>query len=209
MTTSSSIGFLHFDLSNDIALLTAQFEHLEKEVAKAINRALKKVGRWLRTHAVKQLSKQLGIKQSSLRKRFVLSYDPKTKIVNLWVGLLAIAAEDLGSVRQNSAGTKAGKHQFDGAFYKTVYGSDERVYIRASRNRIMHHDVVRKNRKAGKYRPISDPELKGRFPLQVVAISIEDEASQVLLILEKQVNRRFSEILKQELNYAINVEQTK
>lgn len=178
---------------------------MEKEVAKAIERALKKTGRWLRTYTLRNLSKELSIKQAALKNRFILAYDKNKKTVNLWVGLLAISAENLGSVRQNAAGTKAGSHQFDGAFYTRIYG-DERVYIRASRNRVMQHDVVRQNRKSASYRPIRDPDLIGRFPVQAVGISIEDEASQILLRLEQQVNKRFGEILKQELNYAINVE---
>lgn len=73
----------------------------------------------------------------------------------------------------------------------------------------MQHDVVRQNRKSASYRPIRDPDLIGRFPVQAVGVSIEDEASQILLRLEQQVNKRFGEILKQELNYAINIEQAK
>ncbi|MBE5148027.1 hypothetical protein HJ042_07860 [Vibrio parahaemolyticus] len=202
-------GVLSFDLSNDAALIADEFAGMEKQVAKAIERALKKTGRWLRTYTLRRLSKALGIKQAALKNRFILAYDKEKKTVNLWVGLLAISAENLGGVRQNAAGTKAGSHQFDGAFYTKIYGDDERVYIRASRNRVMQHDVVRQSRKPAPYRPIRDPDLVGRFPVQAVGISIEDEASQILLRLEQQVNKRFGEILKQELNYAINVEQTK
>ncbi|HBC3581856.1 TPA: hypothetical protein KDZ67_002924 [Vibrio parahaemolyticus] len=202
-------GVLSFDLSNDAALIADEFAGMEKQVAKAIERALKKTGRWLRTYTLRRLSKELGIKQAALKNRFILAYDKEKKTVNLWVGLLAISAENLGGVRQNAAGTKAGSHQFDGAFYTKIYGDDERVYIRASRNRVMQHDVVHQSRKPAPYRPIRDPDLIGRFPVQAVGISIEDEASQILLRLEQQVNKRFGEILKQELNYAINVEQTK
>lgn len=199
-------GTLSFDLSNDAALIADEFAGMEKQVAKAIERALKKTGRWLRTHTMRHLSKELAIKQATLKNRFILAYDKDKKTVNLWVGLLAIAAEGLGGVRQNAAGTKAGSRQFDGAFYTKIYGDDERVYIRASRNRVMQHDVVRQNRKPASYRPIRNPNLIGRFPVQAVGISIEDEASQILLRLEQQVNKRFGEILKQELNYAINLE---
>ncbi|NGZ17557.1 hypothetical protein G6Z94_09390 [Vibrio aestuarianus] len=199
-------GTLSFDLSNDAALIADEFAGMEKQVAKAIERALKKTGRWLRTHTMRHLSKEMAIKQASLKNRFILAYDKDKKTVNLWVGLLAIAAEDLGGVRQNAAGTKAGSHQFDGAFYTRIYGDYERVYIRARRNRVMQHDVVRQNRKPASYRPIRNPNLIGRFPVQAVGISIEDEASQILLRLEQQVNKRFGEILKQELNYAINLE---
>lgn len=199
-------GTLSFDLSNNAALIADEFAGLEKQVVKAIERALKKTGRWLRTYTMRHLSKELAIKQAALKNRFVLAYDKANKMVNLWVGLLAIAAENLGSVRQNAAGTRAGSHQFNGAFYTKIYGDDERVYIRASRNRVVQHDVVSQNRKPASYRPIRDPDLMGRFPVQAVGISIEDEASQILLRMEQQVNKRFGEILKQELNYAINLE---
>lgn len=205
----TNAGVLSFDLSNEADLLADEFAGMEKQVAKAIERALKKTGRWLRTHTLRFLSKEVSIKQAALKNRFILDYDKNTKTVNLWIGLLAIAADTLGSVSQNAEGAKAGAYQFDGAFYQKVYGDDKRVYIRASRNRVMQHDVVRQNRKLPSYRPVRDPRLIGRFPVQAVGVAIEDQASQIVLRLEQQVNKRFGEILKQELNYAINVEQAK
>lgn len=63
-------GVLSFDLSNDAALIADEFAGMEKQVAKAIERALKKTGRWLRTYTLRHLSKELGIKQAALKKSF-------------------------------------------------------------------------------------------------------------------------------------------
>ncbi|MGI2933244.1 hypothetical protein [Vibrio fluvialis] len=199
-------GVLSFDLSNEAALLSEEFAGLETQVARAVDRALKKTGRWLQTQTKRHLGKTLGIRQAALNRRFILDYDPSTQTVSLWIGLLAIDATQLGAVSQNAAGTRAGRRQFDGAFYRRVYGDTPSVYIRAQRNRVMQHDVVRQNRAPAAYRPVRDPKLVGRFPLQVVGVAIEDETTRFLITLERQANRRFGELLKQELNYAINIE---
>lgn len=202
-------GVLSFDVDDTIEELTRDLDGFEKQVELAVRRALKKIGKWLRTHTMRQLGKEMGIKQASIKNRFILSYDKKTNTVSLWVGLLAIAAEDLGNASQNAAGVRVGKRQYDGAFFTSIYDEERYVYIRARRNRVMQHDVVRQDRKAAKYRAIRDPQLKGRFPVQRVGVAIQEQAHRIILILERQINRRFGELLKQELNYAINIESAK
>ncbi|EOD9110310.1 hypothetical protein [Vibrio parahaemolyticus] len=202
----TNAGTLTLNFDDATADLTADLNDVADKVAKAVNRAVKKTARWLRTHSMRDLSKELNIKQAPLKNRFIVATDPKKPgEAKIWIGLLAIAAHDIGRATQNQSGVRVGKHQFDGSFYRAVYGSEEKVYIRARRNRIMQHDVVRENRRRN-YRPLSNPKLKGRFPVQVVGIDIQEPADRVIQRYEARVNQRYREILEHELKFAIELE---
>lgn len=202
-------GVFTFDLQQEIGDLTRHIQGMEKQVEKAVQRALRKTIRWVRTHSIKELGKELNIKQAAIKNRFRLETSTKKNEVKLWVGLLAVAAHDLGKVQQTAAGVRVGRHRFDGAFYKRIYESSESVYIRASRNKVFRHDAVRLNMKHNSnYDHSFMAENSGRFPVQVVGISIVDEAEKVLAKFENRVNTQFIKILNQELNYALNIEQT-
>ena len=205
------------DRRNDAGVLTLNFDdatqdmtqHLDgvsRKIEKAVHRAVKKTANWLRTHSVRDLGKELNIKQAPLKNRFVVGTNPKEpgKAV-IWIGLLAIAAHNVGKPSQNASGVRVGKHQFDGAFFRRIYGDEEKVYIRASRNRIEQHAAVRENRTV-KYRSLSDPKLKGRFPVQVVGVDIAEKADKVIQRYESRLNQRYSQILEQELNFALRIE---
>lgn len=199
-------GVLSLDFAAETNDLTAHLKDVEIKVGRAVNRAVRKTAAWLRTHAMRELAQELNIKQAPLKRRFVVGSDPKSPgKAKIWVGLLAIAAHDLGKAKQNASGVSVAGRQFDGAFYRPVYGSEPQSYIRASRNRVMQHDVVRENRRRD-YRSLRDPKLKGRFPLQVVGIAIQQPAEIILQRYEGRVNQRYREILDRELRYAIDIE---
>lgn len=178
---------------------------LDSAVQRAVKRSVKKAATWLKTHSIRAIASELKIKQSALKSRFVINSDPKTGEVSIWIGLLAISAHQIGKATQNAAGVRVGRRQYDGAFYQAVYGDEEKVYIRARRNEVMHHDVVRQRRRT-RYRALNDPELKGRFPVQTIGVEIEHTADEVVRKYESLVNKRYQEILEHELNYAINRE---
>ena len=199
-------GTLTFNFDGATQELTAELRNVNIKVNTAVNRAVKKTAQWLRTHSIRELGKELGIKQAPLKSRFVVGTNPKQPgEAKVWIGLLAIGAHLTGNVSQNQAGAKAAKRQYDGAFYKSVHGSDEKVYIRASRNRVMQHDVVRENRRR-KYRSLQDPKLKGRFPLHVVGVNIEEPADRIIQRFEARINQRYRELLTHELKYVLSIE---
>ena len=201
----TNAGTLTLNFSDTTSDLTAELYHVSDKVAKAVNRAVKKTARWLRTHSMRDLSKELNIKQAPLKSRFIVGTDPKKPSeAKIWIGLLAIGAHDIGRASQNQAGVRVANRQYDGAFYQAVYGSEKKVYIRARRNRIMQHDVVREQRRR-KYRAINQ-NLKGRFPVQVVGVEIKDVADRVIQRYEARVNKRYREILEHELKFAIDLE---
>lgn len=207
-------GFeLDLDLSADTRELTAHLQEVDGRVAKAVKRAVKKTMTWLRTHSAREIGRELNIKQKPLKQRFVVSQKDRagTRYVNLWVGLLAIAAHDTGRARQSAAGVSVRGRQFGSAFLQRIYGSEEKVYIRASANRLRGHTTTSKTgRDWSRYsRPKSnfiDAEYGDRFPVQVVGINVEEVGRDVLERYERRINARYREILEQELNYALHVE---
>ncbi len=194
--------------------LTAHLIGLEKQVEWAVNSAIKKVARWLRTHSVREIGRELNITQAVLKRRYRFSDVGKgfNRKVNIWVGLLAIAAHEAGKASKNPAGVKVRGRQFDGAFLQRIYGSEEKVYIRASANRKYGHTTTTEGgRDWARY---SRPKLNSvraeygdRFPVQVVGIDIEEPALEVLQRFESRLNSEYTRILGQELNYAIHVKE--
>ena len=199
---------------------------LEVELEKAINRAIQKLGAWLRTHSVREISKELNIKQMVIKRRYRFSKiggkNGQPMQLKIWVGLLAIAAHEAGAVthNRNSAGAKVRGRQFDSAFKARIYGSEEKMYIRAAANRRHGHTTVTEGGRdwSGRRRP---KHLKGegirrakfeaeqgssRFPVQVIGIDISEIGLDVLQRYESRLNSRYRELLDQELNYALNVE---
>jgi hypothetical protein len=212
---------LHIDAGQITHDLTSHLQGLDLPIEKAINRAMNKVARWLRTHSVREIGKELKIKQSIIRNRYRFSKSGKggSQQINIWVGLLAVAAHQAGPAAQNSAGTKVKGRQFDSAFKAKIYNSDERVFIRSAANMRQGHVTLgdptqkqkRQQRNAGhKRKGLSrdlPAKLRGRFPVEVVGIDIEDIGQDILERYEGRINRQYGKILEQELNFALNVEQ--
>lgn len=211
---------MHVDIGDITENLTAHFAGLDVPIETAIKRALTKLGRWLRTHSVKEISKTLRIKQSAIknRYRFHRSGQGSDEVLNIWVGLLAISAHNTGTALQNKQGTKVSGRQFDSAFKARIFDNEERVFIRSAANRRQGHltlgDPTQKMRRQqranrqkreGSYRGIPQA-LQGRFPVEVVGVEIEEVSRDVLERYEKRLNKRYGELLTQELNYVLNVE---
>ncbi|MCV6588219.1 MAG: phage tail protein [Marinobacterium sp.] len=203
-TTMHRSHFGDREMQVDIGRITEDMtEHLiglEKQVGKAVDRSVKKVARWLRTHSVREISKELGIVQKALRRRYRVSDTGKgdERRVYIWIGLLAIAAHDAGKVSQEPGGARVRGRQFDSAFKQRIYDSEEKVYIRASANRRRGHATVTDNSVRADY--------GDRFPVQVVGIEIEEVGRDVLERYERRLDHQYRHILEQELNYALNVE---
>jgi len=198
---------MELQLSAVSADLQRDMQALEDRVGKVVNRAVKKLTQWLRTHSVREISQEIGITQNALKKRFIIERVTVNgqERVRIWVGLMNVAVHDLGKVTQAKAGAKVGGAVYEGAFLKKIYGSQEKVYVRTARNRSAGHATVadrpgRVNKNPD--RPFLD-KSGGRFPVQVVGEEIEDVSRKILERYELRLNARFQTILKQELNYAL------
>lgn len=201
---------IDLDFGAEVQQMTAHLAGLEKKVAKAVHRALSKVIRWLRTHSMREIGKALNLPQKPLKNRFKVSKVQRSgeTVFKVWVGLLTLAAHEVGVARQNAAGVKVRGRQFDSAFIQKIYGSEEKVYIRASRNKQLSH-VTHGGRPGQKYRPKSAAvlaEFGDRFPVQTIGIDIESVARPILERYETRLNSRFKELLDQELNYVLSHE---
>lgn len=197
-------------LSADSEQLTQDLELLGKRCEVAVQRAIKKLARWLRTHSLREIGRELKITQKVLKKRFRIDENSKgdSPYINIWFGLLNVGAHEVGKARQNRAGTRVRGRQFDGAFVKKIYGSEEKVYIRARRNRRAGHATVAQRPGRNNRYPNRAflAEEGGRFPVQVVGVEIEEVATEILERYEQRINARYQELLQQEVNYALNVE---
>lgn len=204
---------MQVDIGRATKDMTEHLVGLEKQVGKAVDRAVRKVARWLRTHSVREIGRELNITQAALKRRYRFSDTGHgfNRRVNIWVGLLAIAAHDTGKINQGPAGARVRGRQFDGAFKQKIYGSEEKVYIRASANRERGHATVTQGgRDWSKYSReklnSARAEYGDRFPVQVVGIEIEDIGLDVLERYQSRLDGQYRRILDQELNYALNVE---
>lgn len=200
-------GFLDIDLSFYAQQAVDDYPQLSRQLAKAVKRATRKVSRWLVTHAAREMATKLKIKQQPLKKRFRLDFTANS--VRIWFGLLEIGLDRLGAPSQNAEGVRVNGEQYDGAFYRNIYGNEGRVYIRASRNQALKHSVLGDNAKKYSRRGSSSEFMaknSGRFPVQVLAKEIETTASAVLARFEQRLNRRYQTLLEQEIHYALQVE---
>ncbi|HHF3242392.1 TPA: hypothetical protein ACPJ2D_004432, partial [Vibrio alginolyticus] len=165
----------------------------------------KKTMRWMYTRAAREISQLTGIPQKALKFRFSLKTVGKgaEAVTILWIGISPVLAEKAGKARQTKKGVSLKKHRYEGAFVADMYGYDSAVWIRASRN----HSQYTTTGKARKANPNSLPaHLRGRFPVQHIAIDIADPATQALKRLESRVPDEFRKKLDQELNYVVNHE---
>ena len=196
---------LDLDVGSDIDAMTAHLAGLESKISQAVRRALNKVARWLRTHSLREVGKAVRIPLKALKERFKVFSVNKggEKTVKLWVGLLSLAADQVGPVRQNASGVSVRGRQFDSAFIAGMNSrQSEYVFIRSRRNDQLKHETY-----GSEYRyKYAKDQIKNaeRFPLQRVGIAYEDLADPVLNRYETRVNSRFRELLDQELNYVLN-----
>ncbi|MEM5529553.1 hypothetical protein WN093_12070 [Gammaproteobacteria bacterium AS21] len=208
-TSKDGLG-LFIDLDDITKELTEHIQGLDSKVNKAVKRALKKVGTWLRTHSMREIGKELQINLSALRKRYRLSTTNKNhnNELKLWVGLLSIAAHDAGKALKNKAGTKVRGHQFDSAFKAKIYNNEERVFIRSAANKKQQHTTVgsKGKKKRSRHKQDLPASISSRFPVEVVGIDVQEIGLDVLERYEKRINKRYGELLTQELHFALNVE---
>ncbi|MBU2708828.1 hypothetical protein KCM76_22735 [Zooshikella marina] len=196
---------MHLEISTEKHLqpLIDQLENQPKLFTKAVQRAMRKTARWLKTRMARELAKQMGVVQKGLKSRFILSTEGKGKNQKFifWLGTYPLAAEMAGKPRNTKKGVSVKKHRFVGAFYKQVYGSSQHVWIRSQRN--TRYSLVRPSSST----PGNVPKrLSGRFPVERLGIEIDPIAVELFKRYERRVNSQFNRLLEKELNYVLNVE---
>ncbi|HHY0482731.1 phage tail protein [Vibrio parahaemolyticus] len=193
------------NFANELQRVSAKIAATPKQLEKAGQRAIKKTMRWMYSRVAREVSQLTGIPQKALKPRYSLKTVGKgaEAVTILWIGISPILAEKAGKARQTKKGVSLKKHRYDGAFVADMYGYNSAVWIRASRN----HSQYTTTGKPRKVNPNSLPaHLRGRFPVQHLAIDISDSANQALKRLEARVPDEFRKKLDQELNYVVNHE---
>lgn len=206
-----------FQLSfaREITRVTAQIQTTPAQVKRAGERARRKTLRWLSTRMSREISQTLGVPQKGLKSRWTTTVagSGDDQVAILWFGTLPLAAENAGRPRQGKSGTSVAGRRFDGAFFRGVYDSTPRVWIRKSRAQALGLNLPAMSRqnRGGNSRFLdlggaNDSSNRGRFPVVRVGIELEEIAREVFRRYERRALARFAELIEQEINFAVNHE---
>lgn len=155
--------------------LIADLAATHKQVEAALRSTVRQLSGWLKTKAMRGLSKELGIAVGILRRRLKAlklrtSADGASMV--LWFGLNPIDLIYLGKARKSGTGLKVGKRFVEGGF-------------------VAKGQVFRRTGKA-------------RFPIEKQALDVEDQAHIYLedeLLGSAEVERKFYQIFERELQW--------
>lgn len=184
------------ELDSDILDLERDLEISVSQMQKAISRALRKTSRWLETHSKRELGVALGVPQNILSARYRKTFHFKNGVrsVNVWFGLNPISIKDMGNLVQTRAGVRVGKKNFVGSFIATMDSGHLGAFKRKYRNR------------PGGRREKRADEQWTELPIIEETFQIHEIAEPILERYQARVEARFEQILKQEINFAMNIE---
>uniref|UniRef100_Q31HU3 Prophage minor tail protein Z homolog n=1 Tax=Hydrogenovibrio crunogenus (strain DSM 25203 / XCL-2) TaxID=317025 RepID=Q31HU3_HYDCU len=174
------------DIGAHVSLLRDLSNH---GLQKAINRASKKMARWLQTHIARQAVRLIGMKISSFKKyRIKLNMRDSSGINKVWIGTNPIAAHHLQNPRwkRQWAGARAGGQTFDGAFIADSKSGGSRNGMKVFR------------RLPGQY------NSAGKEKLEKVSIAINDDVKEAIYRLQNRANARFKELLLHEIRFELS-----
>lgn len=196
---------VQLDFARAMRDASARIQATPQQITKASERAMKKTIRWLASRVSRELAQQLGIQQKYLKKRLLVRTAGQglDKVHILWMGAMPLAAERAGKARQTRKGVTVGKRKFDGAFYRSIYNADENVWIRTERN---NSGYTALNGESKPSKRSLAPEFAGRFPVQRLGVEINAVAVEIFRRLDRRAMDRFTTLIDQELNFAVNHE---
>ena len=183
---------LYIDTEQYGAVLRA-FRTLPGEIDKAEIRALNKTALWVKTQAARETSQAAKIAGKLVRNRLrILRASKRRPFAKVWYGLNPIPARLLGKVRQTKRGVRAGRHDFPGAFVTGFKSGRTGVFERATPARRWT---------AGRSHQ-STPNL----PLKEAELILDSaEVQRAIHRTYARAGERFVTLLRQELNYIVNV----
>lgn len=177
----------------NIHILLGIFKGKEKQIFKAVKRTFRKTVTWMKKQVLSNIAADANIPQKAIRPRVQDRIYFKDNVATVWVGLYPVGAHKVGKPRQTKKGTRIGrKHFFESAFPAEIFGY-EKVWRRVFRG------------------PGSSKRGRGdgRFPVEVMLIELEKIGEDAAQKIMKEAQLRFHRTLKQEINYAINVEKAR
>jgi hypothetical protein len=167
---------------SSIEKLQTQLGAMPADIARAKKRALKKLSTWLNRQALKEASEASGVPQKNLQSLLRYRTSVGDNHLNIWIGTIPIKAHHLGVVRWSpqmpgaQVGTRSFPHSF--AWQNARRGAGV-VFERVGTNRL---------------------------PLKAVTVDIHEPIITRLRGLMPEINDRYLTLMRQELNYALNVE---
>lgn len=186
--------------------ITAGLQLLPRDLDRATKRALRKTLTWLQRQAVAEMSRHSGVKQKDLkayRRARVRLGDHEGEV---WLGLNPMPLHLSGRVSwsQKSSGATVKGRTYAGAFFRAIYGSERKVWIRTKRNagegHMPYHELSR-------YRPLPTRQVSsGRFPVTLLGVSLEESGPELSQSLMQEAEERFRKLMTQEINYVMNHE---
>ena len=197
----ASVGAnISIDLRSTMDDFDRNLEVSDKAVKKALSRAIRKLLRWLQRELARAIKARTGIAQKAIKNRFKVTLLLNEGYASLWVGLNPIEAQLAGGVRQLTTGVRAGKHSFEGAFLRSVYGKQTKVWRRKFRGKgSVRRSWIHLKRS-------SPDELAGRFPVEKMMVPMQKPSEVEINRIRARARQRLKVLFKQELNYAVNHE---
>jgi len=195
---------LTIELDETLHRLTAELNDSPEKVNHAIRRTMTKLSRFAERQVLRELSRRVSVSQALLKNlgRVKVTLEPPVRRGNngyqvvIWVGLSAIPAHYLGNPRQTRSGVRVGGRFWQGGFLmQPVNSSHTMVFKRAP------HWQHRKqlSQRSGKVMWMG-------LPIEKQALSVYEQAGDLLSALESHLLERFTTLLQQELNFAFNIE---
>ena len=116
----------------------------EQKIKTATTRALNRTSRWAKTRVARETADILNIRVGLVKETLVI-VKARQSTLEATVGLSkkagAIKAAKIGTVKQNKAGVRVGKKQFDRAFPATVKNGHFGAFRRKGKTRLPIQEV--------------------------------------------------------------------
>ena len=176
---------------------------MPKAAAAAQRRAINKTLRWLVTHIGRAVSRKERIAVAAVRQRLRAFPVTNNGSGKLWFGINPIEASRIGRARQGRSGVSVAGRQYQGAFFKKVYGGKADIWIRTGSKHFRASDYPNSDVSGGGgYRTGWVSENDNRFPLAKAKVSL-DEVRPLFEQWVRKADARLMEVLQQELNFEI------
>ena len=176
---------------------------------RAARRAQNKVAVFAGARGARLLAKANDLPVKVIRERMrVYRATPKKEFASVWIGVFPVHADKAGRVRQTKGGAAAGRHIYPDYFVATMPSTGHvGVFIREAnyQPKLLKGSTLVK-RSSGSKRWTSDrPSTSSpNLPIKRAVINLQ-ELDETRADMAREGERRYRELLIQELNFELNV----